>query len=85
MNPAHTLANNLLLSVRKGQEAACCPIQRNVNPLLFQARIRTMKKLVLTLAIHDKDVTMTKAAHAGFTVWTGLALLFEEHPSTSAH
>ena len=29
------------------------PTERNVNPLLFQTGIRTVKELVLTLAIHD--------------------------------
>ena len=50
------------------------PTERNVNPFLFQTRIRTMKKLVLTFAIHDKDVTMEKAAKVGFIVRTGLTL-----------
>ena len=36
------------------------PTECNVNPLLFQTEIRTVKELVLTLAIHDKNVTMTK-------------------------
>ena len=46
------------------------PTELNVNPLLFQARIRTVKKLVLTLAIHDKNVTMAKTAQVSFTVPT---------------
>ena len=54
------------------------PTERNVNPLLFQTGIRAVKKLVLTLAIHDKNVTMAKAAQASFTVRTGLALPFEK-------
>ena len=53
------------------------PTERNVNPLLFQTGIRTVKKLVLTLAIHDKNVTMANTARANFTVPTGLALPFE--------
>ena len=50
------------------------PVERNVNPLPFQTGIRTVKELVLTLAIHDKNVTMTKTARANFTVRTGVAL-----------
>ena len=61
------------------------PTERNVNPFLFQTRIRTMKKPVLTLAIHDKDVTMAKAAHVGFNVRTGLALPFKECSGAKAH
>ena len=63
----------------------CCRIQRNVTcnvkPLLFQTGIRTVKKLVLTLAIHDKNV-MTKTARANFTVRTGLALPLERKNET---
>ena len=61
------------------------PTERNVNPLLFQTRIRTMKKLVLTLTIHDKDVTIAKAAQVCFIVRTGVALPFEECRSAKAH
>ena len=60
------------------------PTERNVNLLLFQTGIRTVK-LVLTLAIHDKNVTMTKAARASITVRTGLALPTEERLGTEAH
>ena len=38
------------------------PTERNVDPFLFPARVRTMKKLVLTSAIHDKNVTMAETA-----------------------
>ena len=61
------------------------PTERNVNPLLFQARVRTVKKLVLTLAIHDKNVTMAKTAHVSFTVRTRLALPFEECSGAEAY
>ena len=61
------------------------PTERNVNPFLFQTRIRTMKKLVLTLAIHDKDVTMAKAAQVGFIVRKGPAVPFEECSCAKAH
>ena len=61
------------------------PTERNVNRLLFQTEIRTVKKLVLTLDIHDKNVTMAKPARVSFTVRTGLALPFEERLGTEAH
>ena len=32
------------------------PTERNVDPFLFPTGIRTMKKLVLTSSIHDKNV-----------------------------
>ena len=61
------------------------PTERNVNPFLFQTRVRTVKKLVLTLAINDKNATMAKTAQASFTVPTGLALPFEERLGAKAH
>ena len=61
------------------------PTERNVNPLLFQTGIRTVKKLILTLAIHNKNVTMTKPARANFTVRTGLALPFERRMRPKTH
>ena len=61
------------------------PTEGNVNPLLIQTGIRTVKKLVLTLAIHDNDVTMAKTARANFTVRTGLALTFEDSLGTEAY
>ena len=48
------------------------PTERNVDPFLFPARIRTMKELVLALAIHDKYVTMAKPAQVAFIIRTGL-------------
>ena len=38
------------------------PTERNVDPFLFPTAIRTMKKLVLALTIHDKNATMAKTA-----------------------
>ena len=38
------------------------PTERDVDPFLIRTGIRTMKKLVLTSAIHDKYVTMAKPA-----------------------
>ena len=67
------------------------PTERKVNPLLFQTGIRTVQKLVQTLDIHDKNVTMANAARAIFTVRTGLALpsevrlCAESTPQTAAH
>ena len=51
------------------------PTERNVDPLLFPASIRTMKELVLALAIHDKDVTMAKPTQVAFIIRTGLPKL----------
>ena len=46
--------------------------ERKVDPFLFLARFRTMKELVLALAIHDKNVTMATAAQVSFIVRTRL-------------
>ena len=72
---------------RRGHEVACCLIQRNVTLISSCSRtgIRTVKKLVLTLAIHDKNVTMAKVARASITVRTGLALPFEERRGPKTH
>ena len=59
--------------------------ERNVNPSLFQTGIRTVKKLVLTLTIHDEKVTMIKPARASIAVRTGLALPLEERQGPKAH
>ena len=48
------------------------PTERNVNPFLFPTRIRTMKNLILALAIQDKNVTMAKPAQVAVIVQTGL-------------
>ena len=50
------------------------PTERTVNLFLLRTGIRTVKKLVLALTIHDENVTMAKPARACITVWTGLAL-----------
>ena len=50
------------------------PTERNVDPFLFSSRIRSMKELILTLAIHDNDITMAKSAKVYFhRIRTGLA------------
>ena len=61
------------------------PTERNVDPFLFPARIRTMKKLVLALAIHDKNVTMAKPAQVGFIIRTGLTPPSEERRGSKTH
>ena len=61
------------------------PTVRNVNPFLIRTGIRTMRKLVLALTIHDKDVTMAKPARANFTVRTGLALPYERRMRPKTH
>ena len=59
--------------------------ERNVHPFLFPARIRTMKELVLALAIHDKNVTMAKPAQVAFIIRTGLTLPFEDCRAAKTH
>ena len=54
------------------------PTERNVDPFLFPARIRTKKELVLALAIHDKDVTMAKPTQVAFIIRTEPTPPFEE-------
>ena len=61
------------------------PTERNVDPFLFPAWIRTMKELTLTLAIHDKNVTMAKPARVTLLAWTGLTLPFEERLGPKTH
>ena len=61
------------------------PTERNVNPFLFQTVIRTLKKLVLALTIHDENVTMAKPVPASITVQTWLAVPFEERVGPKAH
>ena len=61
------------------------PTERNVNPFLFPTGIRTMKKLVLALAIHDKSVTMTKTAQVAFIIRTGLTPPFEDCGAANTH
>ena len=61
------------------------PKERNVNPLLVQTGIRTVKRLVLTLAIHDKNVTLAKTAQVSFTVRTGRALAIEDSLGAEAY
>ena len=47
------------------------PTERNVDPFLFSTGIRTMNKLVLTSAIHDKNVTMAETAQVSFIIQAG--------------
>ena len=59
--------------------------ERNVDPFLFPTRIRTMKELVLALAIHDKDVTMAMPAQMAFIIQTGLTPPFEDCGAAKTH
>ena len=61
------------------------PTERNVDPFLFLARFRTMKELILALAIHDKTVTMAKAAQVSFIVRTGLTSPSENCRAAKTH
>ena len=61
------------------------PTERDVNPFLFQATIRPMKELVLTSAIHDKNVTMAKATQVSFIARTGLTSPPEKCEVTKTH
>ena len=61
------------------------PTKRNIHSLMFQTRTCTMKKLILTLAIHDKNVTMAKPTRALTTVQAGPAPPFEKNRSTQTY
>ena len=61
------------------------PTERNVDPFLFPTGIRTMKKLVLTSAIHDKNVTMAETAQVSFIVRTGLTPPSEKNSAAKTH
>ena len=61
------------------------PTERYVKPFLFQAGIRTVKKLVLALTIHDQKITIFKLTRASFTIRTGLALPIEKGTGTKTH
>ena len=58
---------------------------RNVDSLLFQTRIRTMMKLVLALAIHDKNVTIAKTAQVSFIIRTGQTPPSEDCAAAKTH
>ena len=61
------------------------PTERNIRPLMFQTGTCTVKKLVLALAIHDKNVTMAKPTRALTTVQAGPAPPFEKNRSTQTY
>ena len=61
------------------------PTVRNIDPLMFQTETRTVKKLILTLTIHDKNVTMIKPTRAFSTIQVGLALPLEKHRSAKTY
>ena len=60
------------------------PTERNVDLILFPARVRPMKELVLALTIHDKNVTMVKPARPTFFRRTGLTPPSENCKGTKA-
>ena len=61
------------------------PTERNVNPFLFPARVRPMKELILTLAIHDKNVTIAKQNEVSFIVRTRLTPPSERYRAAKTH
>ena len=61
------------------------PTERNVNPMLFPARVRPMKELVLALTIHDKNVTMAKRAQVSFIIRTGLTPPSDDSSAAQTH
>ena len=61
------------------------PTERDVNPFLIRTGIRPMKQLILTSAIHDKNVTMTKAAQVSFIIRTGLTPPSENSRAGKTH
>ena len=61
------------------------PTERNVDPFLFPTGIRTMKKLVLTSATHNKNVTMAKAAQVSFIIRTRLTCRSEDCGAAKTH
>ena len=61
------------------------PTERNVDPFLFPARARPMKELVLTLTIHDKNVTMVKSARVSLIIRTGPTPPSEDCGATKTH
>ena len=61
------------------------PTERNVYPFLFPTRILTMKKLVLALAIHDKNVIMANSAQVAFIIRTGLTPPSENCRAAKTH
>ena len=61
------------------------PTERNVDPFLFPTGIRSMKKLVLTSAIHDKNVTMAETAQVSLIIRTEPTLPFEDCGAAKTH
>ena len=62
----HNLRNRNRCTLRTRWQTTCHsympldPTERDVNPFLIQAGIRAVNKLVLTLSIHDHEITMIK-------------------------
>ena len=81
---AHVGKQHTTPALRKEQEGACCFIQRNVT-LIRSCSRPGLVQLVLTLATHDRQVTMTTTAQVSFTVRTGLALPSEDGLGAEAY
>ena len=61
------------------------PTERNVDPFQIPAGARTVKKLVLTSAIHDKTVTMAETAQVSLIIRTGPTPPAEDCGATKTH
>ena len=59
--------------------------ERNVDPFLFPTGIRSVKKLVLTSAIHDKNVTNAETAQVPLIIRTGPTPPSEDFGATKTH
>ena len=59
--------------------------ESNVDPFLFPTGIRTMKKLVLTSTIHDKNGTMAETEQVSFIIRTGPTLPSEDCGAANTH
>ena len=70
MNPSHYTWSQQWT----GSSMQIHPTERHVNWFLFQTRIRTMRKSVLDLPVHDEQVTMAEPTRLKCTNRTRLSL-----------
>ena len=77
---AHVGKQHATPAVNKVQAETCCLIRSCSRP-----GIRTMKELILTLAIHDKNVTMAKAAQVSLIIRTGPTPPSEDSGAAKTH
>ena len=82
---AHVVKQHISCPQRTRSSMLPDPTELYFNPLLFQTGIRSVKKLVLALTIHDQKITMFKPTRASFTIQTGLAIPLEKRTGTKAH